>query len=174
MQHTEGTDVAATLASSVSESPLSISCEVKEQQQGDSQSSDKCNYPNPQFPLFFFVHSTILCYPWSCTCGGYLNMFCYGFGSLLSGLCILQDECVVSNGQCKFFFFSYSFSYSCIFLGAPGCNRSLFDECLSFLIMCFSSCLFILLHMLLSNLRPSLVLTDMCMSSSNSFHIVWN
>jgi hypothetical protein len=98
MQHTEGTDVAATLASSVSESPLSVSCEVKEQQQGDSQSSDKCNYPNPQFPLF-----------WSCTCGGYLNMFCYGFGSLLSGLCILQDECVVSNGQCKFFFFSYSF-----------------------------------------------------------------
>ncbi|CAJ2629652.1 beta-taxilin isoform X1 [Trifolium pratense] len=45
MQHTEGTDIASTLASSVSESPLSRSCEVKEQQQGECESSDKSKQP---------------------------------------------------------------------------------------------------------------------------------
>jgi hypothetical protein len=161
MQHTEGTDVAATLASSVSESPLSISCEVKEQQLGDSQSSDKCNYPNPQFPPFSIM------YLWRLF--EYVLLWLRFFIKWI--MYPARRMCCV---QCKFFFFSYSFSYSWFFLGAPGCNRPLFEECLSFLIMCFLSCLFILLHTLLSKLRSSLVLTDMCISSSNSFRIVWN
>lgn len=54
MQHIEGTYIASPLDSSVSESPLSGSgeAEVKDQQQGECQGSDNCNYPpNLQFPF---------------------------------------------------------------------------------------------------------------------------
>lgn len=52
MQQTEGAQITPPVANSVPESLLSSCCEVNEQQQGECQSSDGCNYPKPLCPFF--------------------------------------------------------------------------------------------------------------------------
>jgi len=51
MQQNEGVQITPPVAISVSKSPPSGCCEVKETRQGECQSSDGCNYTKPLRPF---------------------------------------------------------------------------------------------------------------------------